>query len=120
MRYHYERPDLYFAQYGISYKCDHPVYDECTLYKIGEKGLAIIQQRLIPGTKTTYWSSIDPWLIDELYLHEHFIELFKRFANKQDDKGLYPTITIRQAMWRLKMKPIQRQPWETVFDKSPI
>lgn len=119
MRYHYERPELYFAQYGKTYKCDHPVYNECTLFKIGEKGLAVIQQRLVKGSKMTYWGSIDPWLIDELYLHERFIELFKKFA-KEECKGLYPTITIRQAMWRLKMKPIQREAWETVFDKSPI
>ena len=32
MRYHYEKPDLYFSKYGKTYMCDHPVYDSCTLY----------------------------------------------------------------------------------------
>ena len=119
MRYHYDKPDLYFAQYGKVYRCNHPVYDECTLFKIGDRGLAMIQQRLVPKTKHTYWSSIDPWLNDEIYMHEGFIDLFKKFAAKEMD-GLYPTLTVRQVMWRLKMKPLLREKWETVFDKSPI
>lgn len=35
-------------------------------------------------------------------------------------EGLYPTVTIRQIMWALKMKPIQRQRWETCFDRRKI
>lgn len=31
-----------------------------------------------------------------------------------------PTVTIRQIMWALKMKPIQRQRWETCFDRREI
>ena len=34
--------------------------------------------------------------------------------------GLYPTVTIRQIMWALKMKPIKRERWETVFDRRNI
>lgn len=64
MRYHYDKPDHYTSMYGQSYICDHPVYSHCTLYKIGEKGLAVIQQRYIPETKSTYWTEIDPWLVD--------------------------------------------------------
>lgn len=120
MRYHYQPPSLYFAQYGIVYECDHPVYSKCTLYKRGELGLAVIQQRFEPERKMTYWTAIDPWLVDELYLHEGFIDLFKKFASKANEKGLFPTLTVRQVMWRLKMKPLLRNVWETVFDKSPI
>lgn len=120
MRYHYDKPNLYFSQYGTTYKCDHPVYDECTLFRIGDLGLAVIQQRFEPIGKRTYWSSIDPWLNDELYLHEGFIGLFKKYASKPDEKGLYPTLTVRQLMWRLKIKPLFRQKWETVFDKAPF
>lgn len=43
MRYHYEKPDLYLSMYGDTYVCNHPVYDICTLFKIGNKGLAVIQ-----------------------------------------------------------------------------
>lgn len=119
MRYYYEVPDKYYVHYGKTYQCDHKVYSKCTLYLIGNKGLAVIQQRYEPLTKHTYWGPIDEWLIDELYLHP----LFKKYFDKNSDKctdGLYPTVTIRQIMWGLKMKPIKREPWETVFDKHPF
>ena len=45
MRYHYNKPQIYLSMYGQLYICNHPVYDSCTLYKIDEKGLAVIQQR---------------------------------------------------------------------------
>lgn len=32
----------------------------------------------------------------------------------------YPTVTIRQIMWALKMKPIKRERWETVFDRRDV
>ena len=34
MRYHYEKPRHYTSMYGVIYACDHPVYDQCTLYLI--------------------------------------------------------------------------------------
>ena len=42
---------------------------------------------------------------------------FNTIAKKTTD-GLYPTVTIRQIMWGLKMKPLNREPWETTFDKK--
>ncbi len=119
MRYHYEKPNEYSTLYGIIYNCDHPVYNACTLYKIGQKGLAVIQQRYDPETKSTFWTEIDPWLTDTLYLHPKFKELFDKRAGKAGD-GIYPTITIRQMMWALKMKPIPRERWETCFDRKDI
>lgn len=119
MRYHYEKPDFYFSMYGIEHKCDHPVYDTCTLFKIGNKGLAVIQQRFNPSDKTTWWGSVDPWLTDDIYLHPRFIKVFEDRAGEATD-GLYPTITIRQLMWALKMKPMKRERWETCFDKKDI
>ena len=62
--------------YGNTYICDHPVYDRCTLYQIDNKGLAVIQQRYDQETKTTWWSEIDPWLTDTLYLHPKFKEFW--------------------------------------------
>ena len=119
MRYHYEKPDLYLTRYGKTYECNHPVYNRCTLYLIGRKGLAIIQQRFVPGSKNTYWSEIDPWLNDALYLHPKFKPFFDERAGEQVD-DLYPTVTIRQIMWALKMMPIPRQRWETCFDRRDI
>lgn len=119
MRYHYEKPALYFNKYGRTYSCDHPVYDECTLYEIGVKGIAVIQQRYDSSNKTTWWSPIDPWLTDEIYLHNNFKDLFDKRASEPIN-GLYPTITIRQLMWALKMRPLPRERWETCFDRKDI
>ena len=108
MRYHYDKPTIYFSNYGKTYSCNHPVYDKCTLYLIGDKGLAVIQQRFDQSKKCTYWTEIDPWLRDVLYLHQKFKQYFdERSDNVQD--GLYPTVTIRQIMWVLKIKPIPRE-----------
>ena len=119
MRYHYEKPNNYVSKYGETYICDHPVYDRCTLFRIGNKGLAVIQQRVDNHSKTTYWDIIDPWLTDELYLHRNFKKFFDERAGQCTD-GLYPTVTIRQIMWALKLKPIPKERWETCFDRKVI
>ena len=119
MRYHYEKPTIYTPIYGHTYTCSHPVYDKCTLFKIGNKGLAVIQQRYDSESKRTWWGELDPWLPNDLYLHPKFKEFFdKRAGECMDD--LYPTVTIRQIMWALKMKPIPRQRWETCFDRKTV
>lgn len=105
--------------YGESYSCDHPIYNNCTLFKIDNRGLAIIQQRFNPETKNTYWDAIDPWLTDDLYLHPKFQEFFDQRADEDTD-GLYPTVTIRQIMWGLRMKPMIRERWETYFDRKIV
>lgn len=119
MRYHYEKPTTYLSMYGVTYVCNHPVYNNCTLYLIDNKGLAIIQQRYDPETKTTWWGEIDPWLTDLLYSHPKFKEYFDKRAGSCTD-GLFPTVSIRQIMWALKIKPIPRERWETCFDRKYI
>lgn len=119
MRYHHEKPSIYLSMYGETYVCDHPIYNNCTLYKENGKGLAIIQQRFDPSSKSTIWTEIDPWLTDVLYLHPRFKEFFDERAGECTD-GLYPTVTIRQIMWKLKMKPLKRERWETCFDRRNI
>lgn len=100
---HYEKPPIYLSMYGQRYCCDHPVYNHCTLFLVGERGLAVIQQRYDPETKHTFWAEVDEWLTDPLYLHPRFRAFFDRRAGTGTD-GLYPTVTIRQIMWALKMK----------------
>lgn len=119
MRYHYEKPAIYSSLYGRIYICNHPAYSRCTLYEIGKKGLAVIQQRYDPKTKTTWWCEVDPWLTDALYLHPGFKPYFDKRAETCTD-GLYPTVSIRQIMWALKMKPLPRERWETCFDRKDI
>ena len=119
MRYHYEKPHVYTTMYGFTYICDHPVYDKCTLFKIGERGLSVIQQRYDNHTKQTWWTEIDPWLNDVFYLHPKFKKFFDKRSGEGTD-GIYPTITIRQIMWALKMKPLIKERWETCFDRKNI
>lgn len=119
MRYHYEKPSVHSARYGSIYICNHPLYNRCTLYKISNKGLAVIQQRYDPNTKMTWWSEIDDYLVDDLYLHTKFKGLFDSRSGEATD-GLYPTITIRQLMWALKLKPLRRERWETYFDRRDL
>lgn len=120
MRYHYEKPALYSSMYGKTYECDHPVYSKCTLFQIENKGLAVIQQRFDECTKSTVWDEVDPWLTDPLYLHPKFREYFNERAGRPCSDGLYPTVTIRQIMWALKLKPIPKERWETCFDRRDI
>lgn len=105
--------------YGITYECDHPVFSRCTLFKEGNKGIAVIQQRYNSDTKTTRWTEIDPWLTDIIYLNPGFKDLFKDRAGEAID-GIYPTVTVRQIMWALKMKPLPKERWETCFDRKNI
>lgn len=142
MRYHFEKPDIYRTHYGETYICDHPVYNRCTLFRIGDKGLAVIQQRYNPETKETRWTEIDPWLTDAIYLNPNFKGLFEKHSGTGEKvmrsrlslgsnrhsmgitagstNSLYPTLTVRQVMWALRMKPLKRERWETVFDRRDI
>lgn len=119
MRYHYEKPVAYTSKYGQTYRCDHPVYSRCTLYFQKGIGLAVIQQRFNRITKSTHWSEIDPWLCDDIYNQPGFQDFFIQHA-KAEKKGLFPTVTVRQIMWALKMKPLKKERWETVFDHKTI
>jgi hypothetical protein len=83
------------------------------------RGLAVIQQRYRQDSKETWWGELDPWLTDELYLHPDFKKLFDERSGTASN-GLYPTVTIRQIMWALKMKPIRKERWETCFDRRSI
>lgn len=72
MRYHHKKPAIYLSMYGKIYICEHHAYNKCTLFKIDNKGLAVIQKRFIHRTKYTWWGEFDPWLTDSLYLHPNF------------------------------------------------
>lgn len=119
MRYHTDIPDFYVPIYGSVYYCDHLVYNKCTLFKIGDRGLAVIQQKYNPVSKNTWWTRVDPWIANAIYIHPKFYEYFNERAGECRD-GLYPTVTVRQLMWSLKMKPLKRERWETCFDHRDI
>lgn len=119
MRYHYKKPKLVYTKDVVHY-CDHPVYDQCSLYSDEHKGLAVIQQRFNQEAKTTWWGKIDPWLYGDILQQPGFEDYFSKMARVGTYDGLYPTVTVRQIMWALRMKPLPKQPWETAFDHTPI
>lgn len=125
MRWHYDE----FGKTMVSrtwdwesYECDHPVYNRCTLYRVGDIGLAVIQQRYrisARGAKLTYWTPVDPILASDICNHSKFQEYFAKRARRPVN-GIYPTVTVRQIMWALRMKPLKKERWETVFDRKEI
>ena len=119
MRYHYEEPEGLFKRYGDIYRCDHPVYSRCTLYLAGENGLAVIRQYFDPERKMTYWAELGRNLASEIFQNNRFESFFQKRAKPCKD-GLYPTVTVRQIMWALRMKPLPKKRWETVFDRKEV
>ena len=108
-------------RYGKIFFCDHPVYNECTLYKEGQNGLAVIQQKYNSRSKTTGWGPIDDnELVDKIYQESNFQWFFGRYSGQMDNNGCYPTVSLRQIMHALHMPPLPCQPWETVFDHKPF
>lgn len=119
MRYHYIPRKIVKATYGELYFCNHPVYSRATLYKVGDQGLCVIQQRYDAVTKSTTWTEIDSELQDDIYLNSGFLTYFRKHAGYPKD-DIYPTVSLRQIMWALRMKPLRKEPWETVFDRRYI
>lgn len=118
MRYHHISMNESFA--GEIYICNHPVYSSCTLYRDGTRGLAVIQQRCRDDGKDTYWGELDMGLSKDIYDNAGFRDYFDARADAPTDDGLYPTVTARQIMWALRMKPLPKARWETVFDRRDI
>ena len=98
---HYKKPGIYLAMYGTTYSSDHTVYNKCALFTIHNKSLTVIRQWYDKRTKTTWWSELDPWLIDDIYLNKNFKAYFDMYAGECNN-GLYPTMTVQQITWALK------------------
>ena len=96
----------------------------CTVYalcsKLETEASPLFNKDLTSDTKTTWWSDIDTELQDEIYLNTNFKNYFDKVGALQNENGFYPTVTVRQIMWALKMKPLKKEPWETVFDRKYI
>lgn len=117
MRYTRETPiDIHKRSvYGKPYKCNHPIYNSCTLYSLGNKGLAVIQLRYNSNRKIYQWGAVEPQLADDIYMHAGFDKYFDEHADYADGEGIYPTVPVRQIMWALRMKPLPREYYEQFF-----
>lgn len=111
MKYYYEKPENWVGA-GEVYRCNHPLYDKCTLFRKGDVGFAVVQERFNKIKKARWYGPIEPWIAGDIYLNERFEECFKKYAGKVDEAGLYPTIPLRKVMWELRMKPLKKELWE--------
>lgn len=116
MMYHYEPPEHWSVNKGQVYKCDHPLYSQCTLYSKDGVGLAVVQERFNGKTKMSWLGPIDPWLVDDIASQPGWIDFFADHA-KAPENGLYPTTTIRKVMWALRMKPLEQTDYEKARSK---
>lgn len=119
MRYHYEEQDHGDMRCAVTYICNHPVYRRCTLYRVRNKGLAVIRQYYNAETKMTFWAELSQNLANDIFLNDNFEKYFQKRAGACTN-GLYPTVAVRQIMWALRMKPLPKKRWETVFDRKEI
>lgn len=111
MKYYYEKPENWVGA-GKVYRCNHPMYNYCTLFQSGNVGLAVIQERFDPLKKTRQFGAVEPWIAGDIFLNPRFEMYFIDHAKEPDENGLYPTIELRKIMWALRMKPLKKEPWK--------
>ena len=103
---------------------DHPVFIGYVYYESGNIGLGIVEQGYLIDSRSTFWgvprSNIHYPLLDAIYRHNKFPEIFNKWAGPKDEYGAYPTVPIRKLMWALRMKPLPKERWETTFDRRFI
>lgn len=100
---------------GEFYRCDHPLYSSCTLFKVGNKGISVVQQRFNSKSKTTWWGTIDEDLRYEI-VHSPYLESYiLSYGCEPNEYGFYTMVEVRKLLWALHIKTPPRQPWETRF-----
>ena len=114
MKYYYEKSNEWIGA-GEIYTCEHPLFNRCTLFRKGNRGLAIVQEHYNNKTKARWWGTVDPWLAGDIYMSDGFEDYFDRNAKERDSNGLYPVMTVRKVMWALRMKPLKKEQWEVGF-----
>lgn len=111
MKYFYEKPEKWTGA-GYIYYCNAPLYNSCTLFKIDDIGLAVVQEHYNLERKTRWWGPIAPWIAGDIWKNVEFKKYLKENGGKPDENGIYPTIQLRKLMWKLRMKPLQKEFWE--------
>lgn len=115
MKYYYKPSIDAKSGAGETYICDHPLFNRATLFKSGNRGLLIVQEHYNKKTKARLWGQVVPWLSYDIYTNINFEEFFDKNATEADENGLFPIFPIRKVMWALRMKPLQREVWESGF-----
>lgn len=101
---------------GLTYYCDHPLYDSCTLYLLPSgKGLAVIQQRFNEKLKYTWWGKIDHRLNHDISMRTAELDEYLEDHAEFPKNGIYPYVEVRKLMWALRLPALKKQSWETRF-----
>lgn len=113
----YFKPEGEGKPKGVTHYCDHPLYNDCTLFMLPNgKGLAVIQQRFNPQLKYTWWTKIDETLNIDISASPELKSYLEENAQlPSEDFDLYPTVEVRKVMWALKLPPLRKHAWETRF-----
>lgn len=115
MKYYYKPSIDAKSGAGETYICDHPLFSRATLFKSDNRGLLIVQEHYNKKTKARLWGPVVPWLSYDIYTNINFEKFFDKNATEADENGLFPIFPIRKVMWALRMKPLQREAWESGF-----
>lgn len=115
MRYYYEKPEEWTMVEGRVISFLHPLYNKATVYiDRNTHGVAVVQQRFNPKKKVMWWGPIDPWLVDDIASQSEFKDWLQKHSASKDENGLYPTFTVRELMYAMKMKPLKREIFEDI------
>ena len=113
MKYYYKPSTDVSAGAGEIYICNHPLFNRATLFKQHERGLLLVQEHYNKKTKARLWGPVVPWLSYDIYANANFDRFFDENASEIDKNSLYPIFPVRKVMWALRMKPLQREEWES-------
>lgn len=114
MRYFYEEGPGDGQTHGSMFIANHPMFRRATLYFEDGIGLLVVQQYYNPITRKCWWDMVEQRLADDIFLHENFKEFFKKHA-KPIKNGRFPIVQVRKMMWEMRMKPMQKEAWESWF-----
>lgn len=96
--------------HSINRPSSNPLFSYYTVYEIGGFGLGVIQRRFNSKLKLSWWGPVDPWLANDIFENENFMEVFGKLSGPNDTD--YPFIEVRKLMYMLGMKPLKKELWE--------
>ena len=112
MRYHYTPGNNPPA--GEVYHLGYSYCDRCTLYRKGDRVLAVVQRRFNPELKCVWLGPLDPQLAADIYAAEGFQNYFDK-NSREENSEKYPLTEVRSVMWALRMKPLKKEDWEEIW-----